>query len=243
MKTLLAIVLALFAQGAGGKGGFGGKGGIGGGTGASASFAVVHVTTFHTTSSSGSNTITIPSTTGGNTLLIAATLSNSSFSAWATTPTSTALLPGSTSVFGNAVSYLGASANISGGLTSVTVTNAGSSNNTAIVIAEVSGLGTSVVTDGQSGQAALGSAILAFNTGSVTTANGNDVILSFTANGFAATTYTAGSGYTVIGQTNDGSLSSIYLAYQTVSSTGSYNPSVTQSSTNDAVIGTVAVEY
>lgn len=31
MKTLLAIALVLFAQGAGGKGGFGGKGGVGGG--------------------------------------------------------------------------------------------------------------------------------------------------------------------------------------------------------------------
>jgi hypothetical protein len=136
---------------------------------------------------------------------------------------------------------LAASANITGGITNVNVQGTNSFAEVDCVIAEVSGLPTSIVTDQTTNVTAsgFGTGSATNFTGPVTTTHALDTILGYMGGG--AGTPSVGSGYTVVGSLV-GTNYTVGLEFRNVASTATYNPGYTYSNPNFIVIDTTAVE-
>lgn len=213
-------------------------------TGATASQAVAAFTVLHTYSCGStanfvaSTTCTITATTANSSLLVAYNI----FAGAAATisPACSASL-----------TYVGTSNNdgvsaclisgVAAGTTSVTVTYNSTYTETSIFIAELGGLATSSALDASVGMVQASNSTTQ-PTGSVTTTNANDVIFGIVGS-LSLSANTLGTGYTLLGNSiyNTTSNTQIWIEYQVVSATGTYNPGVTTGDVYSA-LGTMAVK-
>lgn len=195
-----------------------------------------------TATSATSYNCTIPSTTAGNALLWGCSTTTAGPSP-TTTPSSVALsTPGA---FNGTWAYLGASSNISGGLTSVTISKVAFAAS-ACAVAEVSNLPTSgQTTDGTYGQQSAPFGQGASTAGSgvgITTTNSVDVIIGMLCAPTNPDPYSAGPGYTALGTGADGTAYACFLEFQNLNSIGSWNPTVLWTGTGYASnVSTVAL--
>jgi hypothetical protein len=131
----------------------------------------------------------------------------------------------------------------SAGFTTETITN-GAFKTTTCGMIEVTGIATSSIIDQFAGITYAYGTGGANVTGAVSTSNASDVILSLVAGTTGAGTITQGSGYTAIGTfTYPSTGSQIFLQYQRVSATATYNPGATWTTVETMYYGTVALEF
>lgn len=187
---------------------------------------------------SASVTCAVSAISSGNAVLFGCTSTASSIS---TTPSSADLIASGDPSFFGFNTFLKAAANVTGNPTTVTITT-GAYKYVACVVAEVHGLPTALTADGTSALAksAFGVGNSSAWTGSVTTTYPYDALFGIGVTS-TAETFSAGTGYTLIGQAN---ISSEYvsLEFTSVSSAGNYNPGLTYSNSGYSTVGTVAEE-
>jgi 5-hydroxyisourate hydrolase-like protein (transthyretin family) len=191
-------------------------------------------------SASGNTSITVPmSTTPGNLLVIfcmnggnnaaTVTISDSAGQSWTQTTSGYA---SSASTNRSAMFYRPNSAAV----TSVTATWTASANNIGAIVYELAGADTGSPADGSVNSNVSGSGILSLTSGSLTTANANDILIYGARTQSNETTWTAGSGYTI--PTNGGNTRQ-GMQYGIVSSTQS--GVTTSQSWNSGTTGAIGI--